>query len=268
VLKGNLGGKQREYSHDLLTAEALGWIRKNHKKPFYLYLPYTIPHAKFQVPELGIYADKPWNSTKKAIAAMITRLDGDVGRILGLVKELGIDGNTLVIFTSDNGSASGAMTNEFAGSGPLRGSKGSMYEGGLRAPFVARWPGRIKAGTTSDHVSGFQDMMATFAEMAGVDVPGPTDGISMLPTLLGKGEQEEHEYLYWELGKKFGVRMGKWKAVIGKRGAFELFDLSKDLGEENDIASRHPGIVKKIRAIMKESHTETPWTTWKYTGPT
>ena len=268
ILKGNLGGKQQEYSHDLLTAEALGWIRKNHKKPFYLYLPYTIPHGKFQVPDFGIYSEKPWNNTKKAIAAMITRLDGDVGRILGLIKDLGVERNTLVIFTSDNGSAGGAMTNEFTGSGPLRGSKGSMYEGGLRAPFVARWPGRIKAGTTSNHISGFQDMMATFAEMAGVDIPEPTDGISILPTFLGKGVQKKHEYLYWELGQKSGVRMGKWKAVIGKKGAFELFDLSADLGEEDDIAARHPAIVRKIRGIMKASHTETPWTTWKYRGPT
>ena len=267
ILRGNLQGKQQEYSHDLLTAEALEWIRKNHKKPFYLYLPYTIPHAKFQVPDLGIYAEKPWNDTKKAIAAMITRLDGDVGRILGLIKDLGIERNTLVIFTSDNGSAGGALTNEFTGSGPLRGSKSSMYEGGLRAPFIAGWPGKIKPGTMSNHICGFQDMMPTFAEMAWVDIPEPTDGISILPTLLGKGEQKKHEYLYWELGRKFGLRMGNWKAVIGKKGAFELFDLSRDLGEQNDIAAQHPEIVKKIRAIMKASHTETPWTTWKYEQP-
>jgi arylsulfatase A len=267
ILKGNLGGKQQEYSHDLLTAEALEWIQKSNRKPFYLYLPYTIPHAKFQVPDLGIYADKPWSKTKKAIAAMITRLDGDVGRILRLVKELGIEKNTLVVFTSDNGSAGGALANEFNGSGTLRGTKGSMYEGGLRVPFVARWPGKIKAGTVSNHVCSFQDMMATFAEMAGVDIPGPTDGISILPTLLGKDEQNKHDYLYWELGGKSAVRMGKWKAVVGKKGDFELFDLSKDLGEENDIAAQHPELVKKIKVLMKASHTETPWTTWKYDGP-
>jgi arylsulfatase A-like enzyme len=267
ILKGNLGGKQQEYSHDLITTEALQWIKTNHTRPFFLYLPYTIPHAKFQVPDLDIYADKPWNDTKKAIAAMITRLDGDVGRILGLIKELGVDSNTLVIFTSDNGSAGGALTNEFTGSGPLRGSKGSMYEGGLRAPFIARWPGRIKSGTMSDHISGFQDMMPTFAEMAGVDIPGQTDGISIFPTLLEKGVQKKHEYLYWELGRKYAVRMGNWKAVISKKRAFELFDLSRDIAETKDIASEHPKIVKKIKAIMESAHIETPWTTWKYKKP-
>jgi arylsulfatase A len=264
ILKGNLQGKQEEYSHDLLTAEALEWIQKNRTNPFYLYLPYTIPHAKFQVPGLGIYAAKPWSDTKKAIAAMITRLDGDVGKILGIIKNLGIERNTLMIFTSDNGSAGGALTKEFTGSGPLRGSKGSMYEGGLRVPFIARWPGMIKPGTMSNHISGFQDMMPTFAEMAGVNIPEPTDGISILPTLLGKGEQKKHEYLYWELGRKYGVRVGNWKAVISKKGAFELYDLSKDFGERNNIAAQHPDMAEKIKDIMKASHTETSWTTWKY----
>jgi len=267
MLEGNFDGKQQQYSHDLLTAEALEWIKKNHKKPFLLYLPYTIPHAKFQVPDLGIYADEPWNDVKKAIAAMITRMDGDVGRILGLVKALGIEKNTLVIFASDNGSAGGALTNEFKGSGPLRGSKNSMYEGGLRTPFIARWPGKIEKGSVSDHISGFQDMMPTFAELAGVSIPKHTDGISMVPTLLGKGAQKKHEYLYWELGGRYALRMGKWKAVIDKKNNFELFDLSKDIGEQDDIAAQHTGLVKKVRAIMKASHTETPWTTWEYSGP-
>ena len=266
LLKGNLNKKQQDYSHDLLTAEALGWMRKNHKKPFFLYLPYTIPHAKFQVPDLGIYAEMPWSNTKKAIAAMITRLDGDVGRILALARDLGIDGNTLVIFTSDNGSAGGALANEFNGSGALRSTKGSMYEGGIRAPFVARWPGKIKPATVSNHICGFQDMMPTFAEVADVDVPKPTDGISILPTLLSRGDQRKHEYLYWELGGRFAVRMGKWKAVVGKKGAFELFDLSADVGEQNDIAAENRSVVRKIKAIMAACHTETPWMTWKYDG--
>ncbi len=139
-----------------------------------------------------------------------------------------------------------------------------MYEGGLRAPFIARWPGRIKPATTSDHISGFQDMLPTFAEMAGVNVPEPTDGISMLPTLLGKPNQKKHDYLYWELGSKYGVRMANYKAVIAKKNELELYDLATDLAEKNNIAAKHPDIVKKIKSIMKSAHTETPWTTWKY----
>lgn len=267
MLKGNLNGQQKQYSHDLLTAEALNWLAKNHTRPFFLYLPYTIPHAKFQVPDLGQYKDKPWSDTKKAIAAMITRLDGDVGKILALVKSLGIDDSTLVIFVSDNGSAGGALAKEFTGSGPLRSTKGSMYEGGLRVPFIARWPGRIEPGTVSAHVSGFQDMMPTFADLAGIEVPVPTDGISMLPSLLGKGKQAEHDYLYWELGGKFAVRLGKWKAVVNKKGPLELYDLARDLGEQETVAAEHPDLVKKIEDIMKTAHIETPWTTWQYTGP-
>ena len=266
MLQGNLGNQKQDYSHDLLTAEALGFIRENHQKPFFLYLPYTIPHAAFQVPDLGIYAGAPWPEVKKAIAAMISRMDRDVGTILDLLETLGLQQNTLVIFTSDNGSAGGALLTGFDGSGPLRASKGSLYEGGIRAPMIARWPGRIAPGTVSGHVSAFWDMMPTFAELAGTSVPEPTDGISMVPTLLSQGKQRQHECLYWELGGARAVRMGNWKAV--RAGAkLELFDLREDLAESNDVASQHPDIVEKIRTIMETSHRDTAWTDWEYQGP-
>ncbi len=268
MLPGNAGGRQKQYSHDLLTAEALKFIRDRHKakKPFFLYLPYTIPHAKFQVPDLGPYGDKSWPAVKKAIAAMITRMDGDVGKIIALLKELGAEADTLVIFTSDNGSAGGGLLEHFKGSGPLRGRKGTVYEGGLRAPFVARWPGKIKPGTTSKHISGFQDMLPTFAELARAKGPKPTDGISMAATLLGRRDQKPHEYLYWEFGNARAVRMGRWKA-IRTRGKMQLYNLGEDLGETTDVAAKHGDLVKKIAAIMTESHRDTPWTNWKYTGP-
>jgi len=266
VLEGNLGGQKKEYSHDLLTAEAIDFVRSNRSKPFFLYVPYTIPHAAFQVPDLGIYADEPWSDVKKAIAAMISRMDGDAGRILALVKQLDIDDNTLVIFTSDNGCAGGALLNEFNGSGILRANKGTLYEGGIRAPMIARWPGRIAPGTVSSHICGFQDMMPTFAELAGVDVPVPMDGLSIVPTLLGKGGQKQHDYLYWELKNDRAVRMGDFKAVKTKAG-LELFNLRDDPSEKNDIASKHPDIVEKVRGIIETSHRDSPFFTWKYKGP-
>ncbi len=266
MLEGNTENPKTDYSHDLLTAEALSFIRDNRDNPFFLYLPYTIPHAKFQVPELGRYADRHWPLVKKAIAAMISRMDRDVGRILDLIKSLGLDEDTLVIFTSDNGSAGGALLNEFNGSVPLRASKGTLYEGGVRAPMIARWPGEIAPGTTSDHICGFQDMMPTFAELARVSVPGRTDGISIVPTLIGKGHQHRHEYLYWELRDNRAVRMGNFKAVKNKAG-LQLFDLSKDLGEKTDIAAKHPEIVVRMRKIIRDSHEDSPFFTWEYTGP-
>jgi len=266
MLEGNKQEPKTDYSHDLLTAEALNFIRENRDNPFFLYVPYTIPHSAFQVPELGRYAGMPWSPVKKAIAAMISRMDGDVGRILDLIKSLGLEENTLVIFASDNGCAGGALLNEFNGSGPLRGSKGTLYEGGIRAPMIARWPGKIAPGTTSSHICAFQDMMPTFAELAGVTVTGRTDGISILPTLLGKGRQRRHEYLYWELKDNRAVRMGNLKAVKTKAG-LELFDLNADIGEKTNIAAQHPKLVERISKIIETSHEDSPFFTWEYDGP-
>jgi len=266
TLKGNAAGRKAEYSHDLLTAEALAFIRSSHKRPFFLYLPYTIPHAAFQVPDQGIYADKPWTQAQKNIAAMISRMDRDVGTLLALLKELGVEKNTLVIFASDNGSAGGDLHEKFKGSGPLRARKGSLQEGGIRVPMIARWPGRIAPGTVSRHISCFQDMMPTFAELAGAALEKPTDGISMAPTLLGRGEQKQHPYLYWELKNARAVRIGRFKAVRAKAG-LQLFDLGNDLAESTDVAAKQPDVVKRIHAILEQAHTDSAFATWTYQGP-
>ena len=266
MLQGNADGRQQEYSHDLLTAEALEFIRENHNRPFFLYIPYTIPHAAFQVPDLGIYADKPWSRVKKSIAAMITRMDRDTGRILKLLEELGIAKKTLVIFTSDNGCAGGELLKSFNGSGILRGQKGTLYEGGLRSPMIARWPGTIAPGTVSNHVCGFQDMLATFGDLGQAAIEKETDGISIIPTLLGKNNQKKHAYLYWELKENRAVRMGRWKAVK-TRGKIELFDLQKDVSEKNNVEGQYPDIVAKISRTMEAAHEDNGFFTWEYKGP-
>ncbi len=258
VLAGNSDKQEKQYSHDLITEEALSFIRENRDGPFFVYVPFTIPHTKFQVPDLGDYAETDWTPNQKIQAAMISRMDRDVGRIMNLVREIGQDNNTLIIFTSDNGPHGGGGTlQKFTAAGPLRGKKGATYEGGIRVPFVARWPGRIKAGTVSDHISCFQDMMPTFATLAGAAAPKYIDGISLLPTLLGEGTQEKHEYLYWELGTKQGLRMGDWKVVrintSSKLGPVELYSLAEDPGETQNVAGRHSDIVEKMARLLEEA---------------
>ncbi len=258
VLRGNLDGGQKEYSHDLIATEALKFIRENHEKPFFAYVPFTIPHAKFQVPELGEYAQTDWDKSQQAQAAMIGRMDRDVGRIVSLVQELGLEENTLIIFTSDNGAHGGVGTlQRFNASGPLRAKKGSLYEGGIRVPMIARWPGKIEPGSVSDHISCFQDVMPTFAELAGVEPPTDIDGISFLPALLGRSGQQQHEYLYWELGGQQAVRRGDWKAVRrfvrGEAKPIELYNLAKDLSESKDVADQHPEFAKKMERILREA---------------
>ena len=261
------------YSHDLLTAEALQFVRDQQSNPFFLYLAYTIPHTRFEIPSLDIYKDRPWTEDQKTQAAMITRMDRDIGALLDLLDDLGIAEDTLVIFTSDNGPHGvGNTLAHFNAAGPLREKKGSLYEGGIRVPFVARWPGTIPSGTHSAHPSGFQDMLPTFCELADVPIPEPVDGISMVPALMGRDDQPAHEFLYWARRGVSAVRMGDWKAYLPKghtdpKGRVELYDLATDIGEQNDLAAGHPDLVSEIRTIVRESHRETPWETWTYTGP-
>ncbi|NOR15444.1 MAG: sulfatase-like hydrolase/transferase, partial [Candidatus Aminicenantes bacterium] len=222
----------KHYAPDLMTQEALRFIHKNQDTPFFLYLAYPMPHLALQVPEdsLEEYADEfsespylgdrgylPHPTPRAAYAAMITRMDRDIGRIFALLVELGLDENTLVMFSSDNGPTytGGADTSFFKSAGPLRGLKGSVYEGGIRVPLIARWPGQIRAGSTSTHVSAFWDVMPTLCDIAGRDSPRNTDGTSFSATLLGK-PQPQPNYLYWEFlgyGGQQAVRMGNWKAV-------------------------------------------------------
>ena len=256
----------KTYSHDLLTEEALGFIEEHQQGPFFLYLPYCIPHTKFQVPELGEYADKNWKKEHKIQAAMISRMDRDIGRILAKLKELAIDQDTLVMFTSDHGPHGQSGTGKFFNaSGGLRGIKRSMYEGGLRVPLIARWPGRIDGGKTTDHVSAFWDMFPTFAELAGEAPPAHLDGISLVHTLDGNStQQEQHEYLYWELFERKpnrAIRIGKWKGVVADwagKNQLELFDLETDPAESNDVAGKFPQVVERLLAKMEEAHDPSP----------
>jgi arylsulfatase A-like enzyme len=261
-----------QYSHDLFAKESLQFIEHNKNKPFFLYLALTIPHANnrggdngmdigMEVPDLGIYADKDWPFAEKGKAAMITRMDKDIGRLLQNLRDLGIEKNTLVIFTSDNGPhREGGAQPEFSNSsGPLRGIKRDLYEGGIRVPMIAWWPGTIKENTTSNHVSAFWDFLPTTCELANINVPTDIDGISFLPTLLGKS-QPEHEFLYWEFherGFKRAVRMGKYKIVqVGIGSPFEVYDLENDLGEKKDIADQHPELISKVKKLLKNVRTE------------
>ena len=197
---------------------------------------------------------------------MISYMDNDIGKIMARVKKLGLDDNTIIIFTSDNGPTynrlGGSDSDYFKSAGPFRGLKGSTYEGGIRVPMVARWPGHIKPGTESDLISAFWDFMPTFAEVIGANTPNDVDGYSLLPTLTGKGEQKKHDYLYWEFhgyGKQQAVRLGDWKAYrmnIGKGNrTLELYNLKTDISEKNDVAAENPELIKKIEKIMKEAHS-------------
>jgi arylsulfatase A-like enzyme len=281
--------KGADYSLDVLVDDALRFIRENREHRFFLYVPFTIPHLALQVPDssvadyegafeetpyLGDRSYLPHPKPKAAYAGMITRMDAHVGRILALLEELGLDDRTIVMFSSDNGTTyTGGVDAEFFQSvGPLRGLKGSVYEGGIRVPLIARWPGRIAPGTTTGHVSAFWDLLPTLAGLARAPAPGNIDGVTFLPTLLGRGEQPEHEWLYWEYHGLWkgaqSVRMGRWKGVrlgghANADAPIELYDLEADIGETNDVAAQHPELVARIRAVM-QSRTESRVPEWNF----
>jgi arylsulfatase A len=274
-IEENKDGAERVYSLDLIAEEALKFLRTNKDKPFFLYVPFTIPHVALQVPRdsLAEYEDlspDPSYDGKRGYVAhphpracyagMVTRMDRAVGRILTTLKDLGLEQNTLVIFSSDNGPtfAGGSDPAFFESAGSLRGLKQSVYEGGIRVPFIARWPGVIPPGSQSDHVSAFWDFLPTCAELLGVQPPAGLDGLSLLPTLQGRpGQQKKHEHLYWELNGQQGVRLGDWKAVrIRPNQRIQLFDLKTDIGEKNDVAGQHPDIVARMKEILTTGRTE------------
>ena len=266
-----------EYSSDLITSQALKWVELNKNRPFFLYYAPTLPHANneggkegMEVPDLGEYSNTDWPPQQKAQAAMVSHLDASVGKLLDLLKRLKLDENTLVFFSSDNGPhREGGNDPDFNNSnGPLRGIKRDLTEGGIRVPFVARWPGRIKAGTTSNFVGGFQDLMPSLAELAGASAGAPkdTDGLSILPTLLGQPDkQQQHDYLYWafyERGGAQAARAGRWKAVQQPyHSPVRLYDLASDIGEERDVATAHPEIVAKLTESMRAAYR--PNENWK-----
>jgi arylsulfatase A-like enzyme len=278
---GNLVGEQ--YAHDLMTEDALAWVKANHDRPFFLYLPYTVPHLALQVPEdslaeyRGLWEDPPYEGGKgylphptprAAYAAMITRMDRDIGRLVDLLDELGLRENTIVMFASDNGATfdiGGADSPFFESCGPFRGRKGSVYEGGIRVPLIANWPGKIEAGQVSDHISAFWDVLPTCADLAGVDVPARVDGISFLPILLDVGVQQQHEYLYWEFPGYRGqqaLRWGDWKAVrrnlVTGEIKTQLYNLASDPGEARDLSANKPEVLSQIERWMSEAHTPSP----------
>ena len=258
-LPGNANGKQQQYTHDLFTGFALSFIRKNQRKPFFLYLPYTVPHARFEIPDLGSYENKKWPEQAKVYAAMITRMDDHIGKIMALLKELEIDKKTIVFFCSDNGAAD-RYDGLFDSSGPLRGAKRAMYEGGLRTPMIARWPGRIPVNTVSDTIWSFADFLPTSAALAGVKPPKGLDGISVLPALLDQTHQINDRFLYWEFferGFQQAARWRNWKVVRPKKGAdLELYNLAKDIGEKKDVANLNPKIVSIFERFLKTARTE------------
>lgn len=257
--------QHRVYAQDLIAQESLDFIRKNKDRPFYLFCAWTVPHGPYrtdQVPSLEAYNDTGWTDAQKVYAAMIQRLDGDVGRLLAQLKELGIEQDTLVIFASDNGAGGGPEINDRFGSrAGLRAAKGTLWEGGIRVPMIARWPGRVPAGRTSDFATAFYDFLPTAAEIAHAKAPPGVDGISIVPVLLGK-TQKPHDWLYWEnpQGTKLtkAVRMGAWKGYQAAAGqALELYDLASDRGETKNVAANHPDVVRKIEAIMRQAHRDT-----------
>ena len=281
----------RDYVNDLFTKETSEFIGRAGTRPFFVYLNYTVPHAELRAPDdamadyrgkfpeqgyanaaadarpTGAQADarslgyRSQPAPHAAFAAMITRMDRDIGRLADLLRERGIERDTLVMFISDNGphQEGGADPQFFKSSGGLRGIKRDLYEGGIRVPMIARWPGVIPAGRVSDHVWGHVDVLPTLADIAGAKIPAGLDGVSMARALRGEA-QPTHEFMYWEFherGFQQAVRMGKWKAVRLKKDApLELFDLAADPREERDVAATHPDIVAKIEAYLRTARTE------------
>lgn len=282
-----------DYSLTKMAEKTLAYIRQHANEPFFLYLPYTGPHLSLQAPDeavkeyIGKFEEQPYRGEKgyastlyprSTYAAMITYMDAQVGRIMTLLKELKLDENTIVMFSSDNGATfdtGGADTHFFDSVGGLRGRKQDLYEGGIREPFIARWPGKIKAGQISDLVCTQYDMMETLVELTGTKAPS-NDGISILPTLLGNTKaQKEHPYLYFEFPEKGGqvaIRIGQWKGIKSnmkkdKQARWEVYDLKNDEKETTDINVKHPDLVRQFEAILKKEHQPSHIREWEFIDP-
>jgi arylsulfatase A-like enzyme len=279
---GNLNDGRKVYVHDQFTRAATNFVRVNKNFPFFLYLAYTAPHANnelgklsgngMEVPSDAPYSNEDWPQQEKNKAAMITRMDRDIGKLLDLLKGYNLETNTVIFFASDNGphNEGGAKAAFFNSSGALRGIKRDMYEGGIRVPMIVRWTGTIRAGHVSDFPWAFWDFLPTAADIAGVKdkVPAHIDGRSVLPTLLGRA-QEPHEFFYWEFhekGSKQAVRMGDWKAVrVAINKPLELYDLKDDVGETKNVAVEHPDVIAKIETYLKTARSDSP--KWPLTLP-
>lgn len=262
VLEGNRDGRQGDYAHDMIFDFACDFIRNNSDGAFFLYLPWTLPHGRYEIPDASAWDDKPWTNDEKVYAAMVTKIDTQVGQIVDLLRELAIADQTLLFFGSDHGSA--RRWEAFESCGALRGQKGTMYEGGLRTPMIAHWPGRIPAGTVSDAVWYYADFLPTVADVVRTDAPADVDGVSILPVLLGETRDVGERFLYWERfggGFKQAVRWKNWKAVRNPSPRLldeplELYDLDSDIGEENDVAEAHPDVIAEIERFLKDARTD------------
>lgn len=287
--------KGKTYAGDKFTEEALWFIQAQAqtKQPFFLYLPYTQPHLSLQVPDEalqqyeGVFDEKPYDGgkgylphprPKSAYAAMISVLDGYVGKILNALKIYGLDQNTVVIFTSDNGTTylDPVPFKELNSTGGLRGYKGSLYEGGIRVPFIVRWAGKVSPNKTTAHIAASWDVLATLAAVAGIQNVSPNDGISFLPTLLGQGKQKKHKHLYWEVHSYQdgiqAVRMDAWKAIrIGghknPEASIQLYDLEKDPAEAEDLAAQFPELVETMKRLMTSNHQPASLKEWNFNFP-
>jgi arylsulfatase A-like enzyme len=274
-LAGNHGMSDGQtYSHYVIFQAAVDFIRQNKDKPFFCYLPVTPPHGIFDIPDSdpawALYRDKPWPEAARRYAAMVSMVDRQLGEVLALLKELDLEKDTLVMFSGDNGGADyfptadcprgvhGANKNPKTGV-EFRGNKGTIYEGGLRVPYAAYWPGKIAPGQQSDLLCYFPDILPTLAEAAGVAPPADVDGLSILPTLIGEQAaghaQKQHEYLYWEFGGGTAIRQGNWRAVHPKlKAAWELYDLSTDPSESHDLAAQHADLLERLKALAAAAH--------------
>ncbi|MEZ4902999.1 MAG: arylsulfatase [Spirosomataceae bacterium] len=283
----------KEYAIDKMADKALDFVQKHRNEPFFLYLPFTTPHVSLQAPPeavkeyIGQFEDKPYLGQQSyastpypraTYAAMITYMDKQVGALMQLLKDLKIDDNTLVLFSSDNGATfnGGVEASYFKSVAHLRGLKMDVYEGGIREPMLARWPKKIPAGKVTDHISVQYDLMATLADLIGYQQPIDTDGISFLPTLLGQqAKQQKHPFIYWEYPEKGGqlaIRMGNWKAVKtnvrkNRHAGWELYDLSKDESETTNVAAQHPDLLRQFDAIVQREHTPSHIKEWEFVAP-
>ena len=262
-----------QFAPDLMIDEALQFVRDHKEQPFFLYYATPVPHVAIQVPQdsvdpyLGVWEETPYlgnrgylphPTPRAAYAAMISRMDRDVGRLVSLLDELKLTDSTIVVFSSDNGPTfnGGSDSKFFQSAGPLRGLKASIYEGGIRVPLVVRWPGKTSAGTISEHLSAFWDFLPTVCDLVGADLPDGVDGVSMLPTWLGQA-QPTHEYLYWEYRGHQVVRQGRWKAIRKKgTAAIELYDLQSDIAESDNVAADHLDVVQELGKLMQTARTD------------
>ncbi len=291
MLEGNTGDYHtgKTFSHYLIHDEALQFIRTNKDRPFFCYLPYTLPHGIWGMPKDDpswlMYKDRKLGgkgqrreSDPNMYAAMVHLADRNMGEILDLLGELGIDDNTIVVFSGDNGGQAYFKDKDHPrgvfepNSTVFRGGKGNLLEGGLRVPYLVRWPGTIKAGSVTDHLCYFADVMATLAEASGAKIPTGLDGISFLPTLRGEGKQPQHDFLYWEYQGQVAVRKGNWKAYRAKKQPWQLFNLETDSREQKDLASQHPEILKEMIAYAASAHLPPKVGSWidpsqKFTRP-